>query len=214
MIRPVSQDVQKYSISTEHVNNMFKHISGKVQASYVNKDGLWLPQTEWQDNLVLYEWGNIVGNLIAGQPDGKPYAIGGMYIEYESNNSGSAINPTPSFDRTGGVQTAPSYWENLGTNRDYLRVKLDSAKVTTGTNSVTVTFTAQSAGTAGEKDTSPVTFSDAVNSRVYGCALVAYPDFSDKSQDLVLSRFYFDSSSQIDKAAGSNIGISWPITLS
>ena len=83
-----------------------------------------------------------------------------------------------------------------------------------GPSTVTTTFVAQSTGTTGSKTTSPVAFSDAVNSRVYGCALVAYPDFADKSQDLVLSRFYFDSTSQIDKSAGSNIGISWPITLS
>ena len=301
------------------------NITGKVQASHV-KDGIWTPTTDWQDNLVLYEWGTIVGNLLAGQPTGKPHAIAGMYLEFESNASGAAINPTPTFDRRGGVQ-AGGYWENLGTNRDYLRVKLDSATVgssvplaatatvtvtnhsnlangdkitlratsdpttgidftaaSSGTNTwavggsvnatatniaaainghanftasadaavvtitqgttglagnttvtltdagsagmtstsfvgggpstVTVTFNAQSTGTVGSKSTSPVAFSDTVNSRVYGCALVAYPDFDDKSQDLVLSRFYFDSTSQIDKAAGSNIGISWPITLS
>ena len=192
---------------------MFGKVAGRVQASHV-QDGIWTPATAWQDNLVLYEWGDIVGKLLAGAPDGKPYAIGGLYIEFESNNSGADINPTPTFDRTGGVQTAPSYWENLGTNRDYLRVKLDSAAVTSGTNSVTVTFVAQSTGTVGAKTASPVTFSDSVNSRVYGCALVAYPDFSDKSQDLVLSRYYFAAASQIDKAAGSNIGITWPITLS
>jgi len=305
-------------------------ITGKVQASRV-KGGIWTPTTTWQDNLVLYEWGTIVGNLLAGQPDGKPYAIGGMYLEYESNASGAAINPTPTFDRAGGVQ-AGGYWESLGTNRDYLRVKLDSTTVgssvplgatatvtitafgelnstdkvnliaTDGTNynfingsqdsaagtwesdasnnqtatnlmnvintssgpagtrfsatvdgavvtitqatvglagnttvtltdsgtagmtstsfvgggpsTITTTFVAQTTGTTGSKTTSPVAFSDAVNSRVYGCALVAYPDFDDKSQDLVLSRFYFSSTSQIDKSPGSNIGISWPITLS
>jgi hypothetical protein len=191
---------------------MFGKITGKVQASHV-QDGIWTPATAWQDNLVLYEWGDIVGKLLAGEPDGKPYAIGGMYLEYESNVD-AAINPTPTFDRTGGVQTAPSYWENLGTNRDYLRVKLDSATVTSGVNSVTVTFVTQSTGTVGAKTTSPVAFSDSVNSRVYGCAIVAYPDFSDKSQDLVLSRYYFASAYQIEKAPGSNIGITWPITLS
>ena len=191
-----------------------KNVTGKVQASYVKGD-IWTPISDWEDNLVLYEWANIVSSLVYPASDSKDYTLKGMYLEYESNNSGATINPTPTFDRTGGVQTAPSYWENLGTNRDYLRLKVDSYKKVVGTNEVTITFRAQSTGAAGTKTTSPVTFSDSVNSRVYGCALAAYPGgTADKSQDLVFSRFYFSGSSQIDKLAGSNIGIAWSITFS
>ena len=186
-------------------------ITFKVQVSYV-KDDIWTPISGWLDNSVLYEWSNIISSLLYPAGDSKDYTIKGMYLEYESNNAGATINPTPTFDRTGGVQTAPSYWENLGTNRDYLRLTVDSYKKVTGTNEVTVTFRAQSTGSTGEKTTSPVTFSDAVNSRVYGCALAAYPGgTADKSQDLVFSRFYFSGSSQVDKLAGSNIGIAWSI---
>mgnify|MGYP003627106306 CR=1 FL=1 len=191
-----------------------RNITGKVQVSYVKGD-IWTPISGWLDNIVLYEWSNIVSSLVYPASDSKDYTIKGMYLEYESNNSGSTINPTPTFDRTGGVQTAPSYWENLGTNRDYLRLKVDSYKKVVGTNEVTVTFRAQSTGAVGTKTTSPVTFSDAVNSRVYGCALAAYPGgTADKSQDLVFSRFYFSGSSQVDKLAGSNIGIAWSINFS
>ena len=42
-------------------------ITGKVQASHVKGD-IWTPATAWQDNLVLYEWGTIVGNLPASWP--------------------------------------------------------------------------------------------------------------------------------------------------
>ena len=186
-------------------------ITGKVQVSYV-KDDIWTPISGWLDNIVLYEWSNIISSLLYPASDSKDYTLQGMYLEYESNNAGATINPTPTFDRTGGVQTAPSYWENLGTNRDYLRLKVDSYKKVVGTNEVTVTFRAQSTGAVGTKTTSPVTFSDAVNSRVYGCALAAYPGgTADKSQDLVFSRFYFSGSSQVDKLAGSNIGIAWSI---
>ena len=189
-------------------------VTGKVQVNHV-KDGIWTPASDWEDNLVVYEWANIVSSLVYPAGDSKDYTIKGMYLEYESNNAGATINPTPTFDRTGGVQTAPSYWENLGANRDYLRLTVDSYKKVTGTNEVTVTFRAQSTGSTGEKTTAPVTFSDAVNSRVYGCALAAYPgDIADKAQDLIFSRFYFSGSSQIDKLAGSNIGVVWSVTFS
>ena len=74
-----------------------------------------------------------------------------------------------------------------------------------------LTIFAESAGTAGVHGKA---FSNAADSRVFGGALVAFPDEADPTQDRIFSRFYFDDAdSQLDKLVGSNIGLRWPLTL-
>ena len=161
-----------------------------------------------QENLTLYDWGEVNANLLAGQLDGKTYKIGGMYIEFE-NNGGSPVTP-PSFDRTGGK----SYYDSLSVDPtiDYLRVAIAAATITDpiSGNGKIVTFIAQTEGTAGVHGK---TFSDGVSSRVFGAGLVAFPVEGDASQDIVHSRFYYESANQLIKQAGSQITVTWPLTL-
>lgn len=174
--------------------------------------GCWSPQCDFQPNLVLYEWASIVGELLRNAPNRKLYHIGGMYLEFE-NNSGAAVSPpTPVRDEGG------SYYESLLTHptRDYLRLPATAVTLTSTNESLfpfgnRVTAFAQSEGVAGVHGKE---FSAAQQSRVYGVALAAYPDFSDATQDLLLSRFYYsDTDDQLVKLTGSQIGVEWRLNL-
>lgn len=203
-------------------------IVGKVRGGYYTPQGstrfhdlrygdIWLPGTyvwrgEFGANLVMYDWATIVAENLRNEPTGKNYSIAGMYLEFE-NNAGAPVSP-PSFGREDGK----SYYDSLSTssNRDYLRVSLagailDSTDATKFPGGNRLQFIAQSSGVAGVHGK---TFSDTVSSRVFGGALVAMPDPSDDTQDLVFSRFYFSNASeQLIKEAGSEITLTWPIEL-
>ena len=118
------------------------------------------------------------------------------------------------FDRDGGAD----YYAGLAVSatRDYLRVPMTAIDFTStdetnfpGGNKLT--FFGRSDGVVGVNGKA---FTSAAQSRVYGGALVTYPDFGDATQDLFFSRFYWsDTSKQIVKATGSQVGLEWPITF-
>lgn len=188
-----------------------KLVSGRVRGHLV-ANGVWTPQGSFEHNMLMFDWATIVAELLRGAPDGKPYKIGGAYLEYD-NNGGAPVSP-PTFDRSGGID----YYLSLASSatRDYLRVPLtaadfESTDATVFPGGNKLTFFARTDGVVGVHGKP---FSNAVSSRVIGAALVTYPDFGDATQDLVFSRFYWsDTSNQIVKATGSQIGIEWPITL-
>lgn len=171
---------------------------------------LWKPATKFKHNLILREWGAIVGRLLLRE--GTKYGIGGMYIEYA--NSASPVAP-PTYDRD--PDSGVEYYNSLATDPtiDYLRLQIISGMLRVSDTDLypkgnQPTFFAMTGGTSGVHGKP---FSDAADSRVIGAALVAMPDESDSTQDLVLSRFYFDESEQIPKLATGQIGIEWEITL-
>lgn len=153
---------------------------------------------------LLYDYASIITKLLAGSPDGKPYHISHMYIEFENNGHANVAIPT--VNRGEGR----SYYDALSSPQDYLRVPLTATKITSVgdlTNNVS-TFYAQTAGTTGVNG---LPFSHAVESRVYGGAVVAAPVPEDETQDLVLARFYFSADSQVNKIQSSAVGIAVPI---
>jgi len=159
----------------------------------------------------LYEAATAIQKLVRGSPDGRNWYIGGMYIEFD--NSGSAVDPIPVFDLDEGL----SYYNNLSsaTDRDYLRVPLFATSEDTSSsiyypNNNIAIFSAQTSGSVGVHGKS---FSDTVNSNVYGGALVIFEDEDDPSQDVVFSRFYLSSSKQIPKIANSSITLIWKETF-
>jgi len=183
--------------------------TGRVRAYDVPPpypDAVWERKTDWSPNDVVYEWAAIVGNLLNGT--GLNYRIGGMYLEF--NNGGSPVTP-PAFDRTRDV----SYYNGLSGSRDYLRVGLTAAQLTSSDetlfpNGNICTFFSRSQGIQGVHGT---TFSNGVGSIVFGASLVAYVDDTDATQDLILSSMYFDTASQQEKLATSQIGLEWELTL-
>lgn len=162
----------------------------------------WVAAGPWGDNLLLYEWGALAHNLFTGEPDGKHYHIAGGYIEFD--NSGAPIAPpTPLRNESS------SYYSGLTAPQDYLRVPLTATqRGSSGANfpkGNVATFFLQTTGTVGFKN--GLTFSDSVNSRVYGVGLIAMPAAGDASQDLIFNRLYYVQANQLAKLAGSQIGI-------
>ena len=170
----------------------------------------WTPSTAWKKNLVLYQWAAIAGRLLNGA--GVKYSIGGMYLEFD--NSGSAVDPPPTFDRARTI----SYYNNMNTensDRDYLRVPLSSTQLLSSDSSLypdgnQCIFFSRSQGLTGVHGNQ---FSSDDNSVIFGASLVAFVDDTDATQDLLLSSIYFATSDQQAKLSTSQVGIEWELTL-
>lgn len=186
-------------------------IHGRVRAHIAGQDSpeLWVPATEWKDNLIVYQWATIAAKLLSSG-DAK-YRIGGMYLEFENVASPGDTVTAPSFDRTRDV----TYYDSLSSssNRDYIRVPIIATQITsegTGLTDNKLTFFGRSSGTSGVHGKA---FSSTANSTIFGASLVAYVDNTDATQDLILSSFYFSSADQQQKLSTSQIGIEWNLTL-
>lgn len=162
----------------------------------------------WSRNMVCSGAATAIANLVTGSLDGKSYRIGAMYLEYE-NNSGAAVSVPDDgdIDRTETIE----YYNNLPSNRDYLRVPILAGTVTSSDDDVyplgnVTTFYAQSAGTAGILGRP---FTSGAQSRIYGAALVVTPEYEDPSQDLIYARVYFQSANQLIKTIGAQIAGAW-----
>lgn len=185
---------------------------GRVRASevvYQELKDVWHTKTCWEHNLVLNQWATITSQLLA--VGSSNYRISGMYLEFENVASPSDTVSAPSFDRTRDI----TYYDDLSgsANRDYLRVPMTAATISsegTGFSNNQITFFARSSGTAGVHGK---TFSDSVNSKIFGASLVAFVDNNDATQDLLFSSFYFDTANQQLKLATSQVGIEWELTL-
>jgi hypothetical protein len=171
----------------------------------------WMPVTNWFHNLVLFGWAGIAGKLLT--QGSTNYRIGGMYLEYENVADPGDPVTVPAFDRSGGL----SYYEGLvsAPTRDYLRVPLsagtlDSSDAVKFPDGNRMTFFAMSQGVVGVHGKS---FSDSVNSKVFGGGLVAIVDEADRSKDIVFSRFYLPVGEQQVKLTTSQIGLEWEIEL-
>ena len=174
--------------------------------------GLTVENGRLQHNQICYDWGTAAAALFRGLQDGSQYKVGGMYLEFD--NSGSPVDPTPTISR----DTTPTYYRNLSGTADFLRVPLiatsgDTTDEDTFAGDNIAIFHAQSVGTTGSRTSAPLTFSDANTSRVYGAALVAFRDESDITQDLVISRIYFDTDNQIEKPASGQVGVTWNLAF-
>ena len=187
-----------------------KEISGRVRCWESPSDDVstWFPTTEWKSNTVLYEWGAIAGRLFNGA--GMNYSIGGMYLEYENVASAGTDATIPTFGRERSI----SYFNNLSSPNDYLRVPLTSTQLLSSgadyTHGNQCVFFARSQGTTGVHG---VSFSNGVNSKIIGASLVAFVDDTDSTQDLLLSSMYFGLAEQQIKTTTSQIGIEWELTL-
>jgi len=185
-----------------------QNIRGKVRAHRVCGQQ-WTPQTPLRSNLVVYEWAKIVAKLLSSGD--ASYRIGGLYMEFENVASPGDTVSAPSFDRTRDI----SYYTNLAgsSSRDYLRVPLTAQTISSSGGDLAdneITFFARSSGVTGVHGK---TFSDSVNSVVFGASLVAFVDNTDATQDLILSSVYFDPADQQAKLATSQIGLEWLIQL-
>ena len=166
-------------------------------------------------NTVLYSGAFIMAQLLRGKPE---YKVNAMYLEFENVSDPDTTVSIPVFDRDEGTE----YYEALGGTRDYLRVALVGEPALAIASGFTtffdeakgegnrVDFFAQSSGSNGVRG---LEFSSLVNSKVYGLALVATPEWDDRAQDVIYSRGYYPTSKQMVKQSSSQIGASWQHTF-
>lgn len=169
------------------------------------------------ENQIQYSWGYIAAQTIGS---GKlSYKIAGLYIEYENVASPGDSVTVPSFGRDEGLE----YYDDLQSSgsRDYLRVPLLQNPLvgiatgyedyfTPGVDGNKITIFAQTQGIEGVHGK---TFSDSVNSKVFGAAAVATPVFADPTQDVIFARSYYPVSEQTLKEPSSQLGISWEFSF-
>jgi len=156
-------------------------------------------------NLILYSGADVLASLLAGQNT----PVNAMYMEFKNlADPADSITP-PAFDREGGI----SYYNGLSSSpdTDFLRIPLTVNPTIESSDAVyagnQVVFFGVSEGTVGFHGKS---FLDTANSAVFGAALVAAPDLTDQSQDMVFSRIY-SGIDKVLKVAGHQIGITWTI---
>lgn len=157
-------------------------------------------------NDIVYSGADVMAKLLSGA---SGYAVNTMYMEFK--NLPSPLDPIvpPSFDRTGGI----AYYNGLSSSpdTDFLRVPIQiTPTISAGDSNYLgniVTFFAISEGSTGFWSK---IFSHTVNSAVFGGALVASPDPTDQTQDVVFSRIY-SGIDKVLKTSGMEIGITWPI---
>jgi len=165
-------------------------------------------------NTWTFAWGDIVARAaFLGQSE---YVVKAAYLEY--NNGASPDDPVtpPTINRAEQID----YFDGLAgiADRDFVRVPIGipgELAIEPGTegdlaeglhNRLVVTVNAPSGtGVHGSS------FSDTVNSRVYGAALVAAPVWDDRTQDIVFARAYFPEDQQAPMVPNSQVGISYPL---
>lgn len=178
-----------------------------ARAWLVQDDQFVRPVTAWKDNLLLYDWASIIAKLLATAD--SSYRVSMMYLEFKNVASPGDTVTAPSYTRADGI----SYYNSLASSldTDYLRVKLQAAIVESTDAELypegnLIRWLARTSGVEGVHGKE---FSDVVNSTIYGGALVAARSQADPTQDLLLSRFYFDPADQQLKLATSQVGVEW-----
>ncbi len=186
-------------------------VQGLVRLWKTRPSGLMIPVATTQNQL-QYSWGFIAARAI-GMGDAD-YQVDAMYIEFENVAAPADPITAPAYGRDEGLE----YYDGLSASgtKDYIRTALVSTPMLGvksgfenyfGTNEGNkLTFFAQTSGATGVHGR---TFSDVVNSKVYGAALIATPAFVDPTQDVVFARTYFATAGQVVKEASSQIGITW-----
>ena len=166
-----------------------------------------------KSNQVQYTWGHIAAMTIGRGL--RNYRVSAMYMEFANvADPVDAVAVPSSFGREEDMD----YYADLALSpdHDYLRVPLAQDPMVSieagyeayfpeGTGNK-LTFFALSQGTQGVHGK---TFSDSVNSKLVGLALVATPVWADRTQDIVFARTYFDVADQALKEASHQIGSTW-----
>ncbi len=169
-----------------------------------------LVQHVTKDNTLMVSYGQAACQLFGW--GNRNYRISAIYLEYE--NTVSAVTP-PSYAATDSIL----YYANLAPPKDYLRVPITGSPVvgiasgyeayfTPGVSGNMLSIGADSVGSTGVNG---LAFSNAENSRVYGVALVATPVGGDPSQDILITRGYFDAADQMVKPPTGQVHAGWRV---
>jgi hypothetical protein len=207
-------------MAADKVGKTGSSVRGAVGLWRVDAAGLRTPLHR-QPNQIQYSWGYIAAQQLGYRPAaGRPsYHISAMYIEFENVGNPATPLSVSSFGRDLGRD----YYNALvaSATQDFLRVPLrlePSLSIaagaedyfTVGQDGNQLTFFAQTSGLTGVHGKS---FSHSVNSKIYAAALVATPNFSDATQDVIFARTTFAAENQVTKEASAQIGITWDIAF-
>jgi hypothetical protein len=188
--------------------------SGSITAHLIDEQTNQKTDLFTQPNQIQVFWAYSVAKAWGqGDPSYKPGAI---YFEYKNVVSSGDLVAVPTYVRTDGL----SYYNTLASPYDFLRIPLSSLPLISIQSGYEASFTdpegnvlsffaqtAEATGILGR------TFSDSVNSKVFGVALVATPTWSDRTKDILIARTYFSTGQQQLKLSGSQIGVTWKIPL-
>lgn len=182
--------------------------------------GALIPRFQ-QFNQIQATWGYIAAQQIGfKRPSGRlDYSIAAMYFEYENTVNAEDPVTAPTYEVDEGL----SYYDELAdtADRDFLRIPLSQEPTlgiesefedlfTPGLDGNKLTFSAQTAGLAGVHGKE---FSNDVNSKLFGVALVATPVADDRTQDVIFARTYFAVDDQVVKALSHQAFIQWDIVF-
>lgn len=167
-------------------------------------------------NTQLAVFGYVMALLAAGVPG---YHIRKAYIEFENVDEPEDVVSNPTVDPMDTTHGTAYYTSLSGSSvRDFLRVDLlggarfspapDFEGYFAAGQGNLLTLVAQTAGTVGFHGR---TFSNGVNSKICGCALVVAPDEQDQTKDIVVARVYYDAADQKVKPSSGQISTSWSV---
>jgi hypothetical protein len=190
------------------------NIVGKYSVYDVDAAGKWHFRFS-KSNLLMVSWGMAAARSL-GFGD-VAYKIDKVYVEFENVTLPGDAVTIPSFTKFDGRD----YYDGLTSPQDYLRLTTDGDPTlqiasgyedyfTEGTDGNSLHFRAQTSGTAGING---VAFNDSANSKAFGLALVASPVEGDRTQDIVVTRGYWDVADQVLKQASGQIGVTWDLTF-
>jgi hypothetical protein len=174
---------------------------GTLEISYIYQDGHIMPLFKTK-NLILYSGADILARVLTGDTD---YKVNGMFLEYRNG-----IPAAPSITRS-RVRT---YYEGLVAPSGYVRVPtLAAASFAASSTDYSGNMVTYIATTDGTYVNGPG-IADGV-SQFYAAALVAMPDFADRTQYIVFSASNFLNSTlaftPITKVANAQISVKWTI---
>lgn len=197
----------EYDMLLDNVNN--SNIVGRLQVNNGERTVL-IP------NQIQYGWGFAAAKLLA--TGNAAYRVSAMYIEFENvASSGDAVTP-PTYARSEGQE----YYEGLAfvADRDFIRASLllpAAVSIEEGYEDYIpanegnlLTFYTQTQGTVGYHGKA---FSNAVNSKIFGAALVVTPVSDDPAKDIIVARTYLSAPNQVLKVAASQVGLTWSLSL-
>jgi hypothetical protein len=161
-------------------------------------------------NTRLYSWGWAAARMFQGDPNFHSMVI---YVEFKNLADPATVVTNPTFSRHDGLE----YYDGLAgsPDTDYLRLFAPTPTVAVipgyssyfppgqGNMLVYKVVTGGAMGVHGRP------FSAAANSKVYGAALAAAPDVDDRTQDVLISRGYYDPSAHLVKQPSGQIEITY-----
>jgi hypothetical protein len=157
------------------------------------------------------------GMALAKQMRGdNTHPINCIYIEFMNVALPGDTAAVPSATPAEGLE----YYNNLAADRDFIRAPIvgpSELSIASGFTPYfgdgegnTLTLRAETAAVAGELGRA---FANASNSKIYGLALVAVSDWTDRSKDILIQRAYYSSGGEQVLKPSGNFQAKYPLTF-